>query len=295
MALSLDYVVRETASNLWRNRVMALAGVLTVAISLSLVGTALLLKQGVARVDNRWRGGVDVIIFLQPDASASQTKAIAAELRSDPQVRRFSYVDQAASYREFRADFANQPALLQAVTPQELPPSYRVVLRDAAEAAVFARQFEGQPGVKQASYNGQAINTMMKVTSIAQIIMWVLAALLLVSATALVLTAIRMAIFARRREVAVMKLVGATNWFIRVPFMLEGFLQGLIGALLAAVGVWGVERVVSYVINRFRVNLFHEVVLSGGDVVKTQVLVLFLGALLGAAGSAIAVRRFLEV
>ncbi|MGH9071651.1 MAG: cell division protein FtsX [Acidimicrobiales bacterium] len=295
MALSAEYVVRETATNLWRNRLMTLAAILTVAVSLSLVGAALLLNQGVSRAVGTWKGGVQLLVFMNPTATSSQTSTIQTQLKSNPEVKSVSYVNQAESYAEFKAYFANQPTLTTAVLPSELPPSFRVILTDANEAASVGGQFNNQPGVYSVQFNRQAVNAMLKVTGILQVVIWVLAVVLLMSASVLILNAIRMAIFARRKEVAVMKLVGATNWFIRIPFMLEGLIQGLLGAIVAAVAVVGLQHLVSYVINHFHANLLTAVEVTGGQMVGIEVFVILMGAIVGAGGSALAVRRFLEV
>ncbi|MGH9068897.1 MAG: permease-like cell division protein FtsX [Acidimicrobiales bacterium] len=295
MAVSADYVFRETASNLWRNRLMTLAAVLTVAVSLSLVGAALLLNQGVSSAVGKWKGGVDLIVFMQPKASTSQIQAIGTEVKSNPQVKSSHYVNQSASLAEFKRQFANQPDFLNVITAKQLPPSYRIVLRDANEAATVEAQFQNQPGVKKVLYNRQAVDAMLKVTNIVQIVILALAVVLLLSASVLILNAIRMAIFARRREVAVMKLVGATNWFIRIPFMLEGMVQGVVGAIIAAGAVVGLERMVSYAIHHFQAHLLQGVLVSGHQLLLTEIFVVAMGAIVGAGGSALAVRRFLEV
>lgn len=295
MGLSPEYVVRETASNLWRNRLMTLAAVLTVAVSLSLVGSALLLKQGVSQAVGQWKGGVQLLIFMQPTAPLSQINAIGAELKADTAVKSISFVDQAQSYAEFRRYFPNQPALTSVVTPSNLPPSFRIVLNDANEAPAVGGQFANQPGVYSVQFNRKAVDEMLSVTNILQVVIVVVAVVLLLSATVLILNAIRMAIFARRREVAVMKLVGATNWFIRLPFMLEGFIQGLLGALVAVVAVIGLQHLVSYTINHFHAHLFAAAEVTGGQLATTEIIVVLVGVLVGAGGSALAVRRFLEV
>ncbi len=295
MALSAEYVIKETATNLWRNRLMTLAAVLTVAVSLSLVGAALLLNQGVGRAVGQWKGGVQLLIFMQAKATPSQINAIQTQLKGDPEVKSISFVNQAQSYAEFKQYFANQPALTKVVTPANLPPSFRVVLTDANEAASVGGQFSNQPGVYQVQYNRKAVDEMLQVTNILQVVIVVLAVVLLLSASVLILNAIRMAIFARRREVAVMKLVGATNWFIRLPFMLEGLIQGLLGALVAAVAVIGLQHLVAYTINHFHAHLFAAAEVTGGQVLTTEIFVILVGAIVGAGGSALAVRRFLEV
>ncbi len=295
MAFSVDYVVRETAANVWRNRLMSLAAVLTIAVSLALVGSALLIKQGVSVATSQWQGGTQLLIFLQPNASAAQTSAIADQLKATSAVKSFFYFDQAQSWTEFKRLMANQPDLLNSVTESQIPPSFRVALKNPAEAPAIGQIFNQQVGVRNVQYNRAAINTMLRISSIAQLVILGLATVLLLSATALILNVIRVAIFARRREVAVMKLVGATNWFIRIPFMLEGLIQGLAGAVVAALAVVGVRSMVSYMIQHFKVQLLSSFVVSTHDLAMTEIFVILIGAVVGAAGSALAVRRYLEV
>lgn len=294
MALSMDRVARETASNLWRNRLMTVAAVLTVAVSLSLVGAAFLLRQGVDTATTRWRGGVGLAVFLQPSVTKSQTQAVYTELKDDPDVKSFYYMDKPASYREAQRLFANQHDLLNNLTPNDMPPSYRVTLRDASLAGTVTDQFKNQPGVKEVQTPSDAIKTLLKVTNVLQIVVAVVAVILLASASALILNTIRMAIFARRREVAVMKLVGATNWFIRVPFMLEGLIQGLLGAAMAAGVVLFLNWLLGVAIHH-QVQILQTVSVTGQEVMVTELLVLAVGGLVGFLGSGVAVRRFLEV
>ncbi|MDA8195770.1 MAG: permease-like cell division protein FtsX [Actinomycetota bacterium] len=295
MAFSVDYVVKETASNLWRNRLMSLAAILTIAVSLALVGSALLIKQGVSVATSQWQGGTQLLIFLQPNATQAQTNAIDTQLKGTAAVKSFFYVDQAASYVEFKRLEANQPDFLTSVTESQIPPSFRVALKDPAEAATVGQIFEQQAGVMKVQYNRSAIDTMLKISSIAQIVILGLATILLLSASVLILNVIRVAIFSRRREVTVMKLVGATNWFIRIPFMLEGLIQGLLGATVAAVAVVGVRSLFTYIIHHFKAQLLESFVLSGHDVIMTEVFVLVIGTVVGALGSLLAVRRYLDI
>jgi cell division transport system permease protein len=128
-----------------------------------------------------------------------------------------------------------------------------------------------------------------------QVILVVIALVLLLSSLVLILNAIRMAIYARRREVGVMKLVGATNWFIRIPFMLEGLIQGLLGAVVAVLVVLLANFGVSYLHSHYNVQLFAQAVLNARELVFTDLIVVLLGAVIGIFGSFVAIRRFLDV
>ncbi|HEX6476425.1 MAG TPA: permease-like cell division protein FtsX, partial [Acidimicrobiales bacterium] len=152
MGLSLDYVARETGTNLWRNRLMTIAAVLTVAVSLSLVGAALLLKQGVSNATTRWKGGVQLAVFLQPQTPLDQTEAVSQQLRSLPEVKRVTWCDQTCSYNEFRTMFANQPDLVSSVNPPDLPPSFRVAARDANQVNQVGTVVRSDPGVRNVVY-----------------------------------------------------------------------------------------------------------------------------------------------
>jgi cell division transport system permease protein len=293
MAISVDYVLRETATNLRRNLLMTTAAILTVGVSLSLVGGALLLKQGVSKATIQWRGGVELNIFLNPDVAQSQRDGIQAELEAMPEVRRVSFVNQDDAYQEFKTMFANSPDMVESVTAKDLPPSFRVVPRQPELVETIGERFTKREGVKEVVYAKETVETLIKVTTFLQRLIFAVAAVLLLSASLLILNTIRMAIFARRREVAVMKLVGATNWFIRVPFMLEGMVQGLAGAAAAFI-VLAISR--GLIENAVEGNqLIEQFVVSSRDVFGTGVFILFMGAVVGAIGSAVAVSRFLDV
>lgn len=294
MALSVDYVVRETATNLKRNLLMTSAAVLTVAVSLSLVGGALLLKQGVANATSRWRGGVELSIFMDPAASEPQNQAISNELSKMPEVKKTTYVGQEEAFEEFKKMFADQPDLIESVTAQDLPPSYRVVPKQPEFAEVIGRRFEATPGVREVQYAEKQVQTLLKVTRVLQIAIYLVAGVLGVSATLLILNSIRMAIFERRREVAVMKLVGATNWFIRVPFMLEGMVQGLLGAVVAFFVVFLGRGLVARAVPK-DLQLVNQLIVSRSEAIGTGLFILMMGALVGALGSALGVRRHLDV
>lgn len=293
MPISAGYVARETTTNLWRNRLMALAAIMTVAVSLSLVGTALLLRQAVSSELTRLGDNVQFQVFMNPSAGAAETAAIATTLHQTPQVRSCTYYNHQQSYDFMKVLFAGNKTLIQALTPSSTPPVYRCTLANPADATTAASVFQGLPGVYAVKYPDQAAHTLTEISNVLQIVLLVIAVVLLVSALVLILNAIRMAIFARRREVGVMRLVGATSWFIRLPFMVEGLVQGLVGAFIAVgivlLGDFGIQALIRHF------KEFSNAIVPSHDVLVTQIVVVLLGALIGALGSAAAVRRFLDV
>ena len=295
VAVSVDYVVRETASNLWRNRLMTIAAVLTVAVSLSLVGAALLLRQGSANATGTLERGTQVTVWMEPNANAQEIAAVGTELSQ------LNYVVQPCAYWNKARNFSEARRLLpsdvfQATTESEMPTSYWCTPVALTDAAQVVRTFSGTAGVLSVTEPQQTIHNEETVINVSKWVCLAIAIVLIVSAAVLILNTIRMAIFARRREVSVMKLVGATNWFIRVPFMSEGLLQGLIGSLLAAVVVYFVYLFINHEgSGRTTSNIFTAMHMSGSEVLLTNVVVVIVGMAIGSIGSAIAIRRFLDV
>lgn len=294
----LDYAVRETASNLSRNFTITLASIMTVVVSLALVGASLMLRQGVQNATRRWQGGIEFVVFMKPNASDAQTKAVAQDLRNNPGVQRFSYVDQKASYVEFKQLFKGQPDLIVSVTPSELPPSFRVVPVSKSEEAInqLGNLFQTKPGVREVSYASATIRAVQELSQRLTVGIIVVALVLLGAAILLILNTIRMAMFARRREIEVMKLVGATNWFIRVPFMLEGLVQGVVGAGLAVLALAGFKPFFQrWLPNPQDFPLVNGFVLSGRELFTIYALMLITGCVVGVIGAGVAVTRFLDV
>jgi cell division transport system permease protein len=294
MAVSVDYVVRETASNLWRNRLMTVAAILTVAVSLSLVGAALLLRQGSANATGTLERGTQVTVWMEPNANAQEIKAVGTELAQ------LNYVTQPCQYWNKARNFAEARHLLssdvfQATTESEMPTSYWCTPVALTDAAQVVRTFSGTAGVQTVTEPQQTIKNEETFINISKWVCVAVAIILIVSAAVLILNTIRMAIFARRREVSVMKLVGATNWFIRVPFMSEGMLQGLFGSVLAALVVWGVALFINHAGGGSNDNLLTAMRMSSSEILVTNIVVVIIGMGIGSLGSAIAIRRFLDV
>ena len=293
MSLKADYFARETATNLRRNVFMTSAAIVVVAVSLALVGGALLLKQGVDKATIQWKGGVEGSIFMKADAAPEEIDAVDRELRAMPEVKKVRFVTKQGAYDEFRKMFSNSPDMLETLNVDQMPPSFRVVPRQAQQIDVIGGRFKDRPGVRDVVYAKDTVKALLSVTRYAQLLIWAVAIVLLGAASLLILNTIRMAIYARRREVAVMKLVGATNWFIRVPFMFEGLVQGLIGAAAAFGVVFVVRNFAQHAVRH--VELFHEFAVSTSEVIGTGIFLIVVGMIVGALGSAIAVSRFLDV
>jgi len=234
---------------------------------------------------------------MNADALENQNEAIRKVLDTSPAIKEYVYVDKFAAYEEFRELFVDKPELVESVTPEIMPPSYRIVPSDpdADNVTELARQFSEQPGVKEVATATEAIRQIEDFsTRVSQALL--LAAIVLVAVSAvLILNTVFTAISGRKTEIEVMKLVGATNWFVRIPFMLEGTIHGLMGAGLAVPALFVVDsKVLAYFQESEAVPLFRGFAVPDGFVWNTSIWILAIGAAIGMIGSAFAVTRYLD-
>ena len=289
------YFLRETWVNIRRNITLTLAAVLTVAVAVMLVGGAILARKAVEQATARWQDGVEFIIFLDPDIPGDQADAIADEISGHPDVERFAFFDKQKAYEEFVEFF---PDFADTIEPDRLPESYRVVPKNASEEVIasLTGQFEIRPGVFEVvsaqERIGQVRNFAAKVNSA----LLVIAIVVSVTSVLLIYNSIRVAIFARRREIEVMKLVGATNGFIRVPFVLEGMVHGLLGAAVGT-GMLAIARpwTENLLAESSGIQIFSDLQVTNAQFTSTVVWVVACGLLFGAVGCGVAAGRFLDV
>lgn len=290
-------MLRETGGNLARNVVMTVAAVVTMAVSLTALGSVLIMRQAVNKATVQYQGGVELVIFLNPGVSEQEITGIHQELTSmqPSQIKTCSYVDKSAAFVEFKDMFSGEPDMLKVMTPAKMPPSFRCVPTRAQNVSQLAAEFEKQPGVYDVGYPGQEIKQWLAHFATLRNVTLVVAGGVMIGAIALVVNTIQLAIFARRREVAVMKLVGATNWFIRVPFMFEGLVEGLVGAVIAFAITFTARNTLASFTGTNPIDPSAPLYVSAHEALLTGVLIVVVGAAIGAVGSGFAVRRHLSV
>jgi cell division transport system permease protein len=299
MALKVDYVVKETSRNLVRNPLLSMATVVVVVVAVALVGGSLLLRQGVANATSRWRGDIEFIVFMNPDASPEQIDAVEQALLDSPQVDDFDFFDQQAAFEEYQEIFAEDESIMRdLVTPDVLPASFRVrpVTPESAVVDALVQQFGQEPGVYKVAAATDVIRKIQRISSLLSVGIALVAIVLTGAAMLFIGFTIQTAVFSRRREIEVMKLVGATNWFIRVPFMLEGVVQGVVGAMVGILAVFGLDRFLdTAVAGDDGLGILTNFSVASGDVVATSIA-LFLGAVvITAIASAVAVSAYVKV
>jgi cell division transport system permease protein len=296
----ITYALRETWAGFQRNVTLTVAAIVTSAVSLLLVGATFLIQEAFSNLLTRWSGDVEMIVFVRPDATPEQQQVIEEALRSQPtviDVDQLRFLDQQESYEEARRLFAGDPSTLALLTPQITPSQWKVVpaTDDADLLQALGAQFQELPGVQAVAYAQDVFDVVSRVSSFIRVVTTIMSVVLLAVAVGLIWNTIRTAMFARRREIEVMKLVGATNWFIRIPFMLEGLLQGLIGGALASLSLWGLNTAWTNAVTDFQDTELAALVVTDGYLSSRIIILLVIGALAGAIGSGIAASRFLDV
>ena len=293
MLTRASYFARETLVSLRRNLLMTIAGIITVTVSLCVLGGAWMLNTLVNHGTDRWKNGVELEIFMNVDATDGQVQAVQRQLANDPDVRSYRYLTKEDALKEFRRLFRDQPDLVNSVDAASLPSSFRVAPVRAELTQVVADRFESQPGVDEVKTAEKQVKQLLSATAWIRTAFVVIFALLLFASLFLIVNTIRLATFARRREIEVMKLVGASNWFVRIPFMLEGLVQGVIGALIAFLAMIGLQNVLTNAIAR-NSDFSRGFYVTSSDAVTIGLLLVAIGASIGVIGALIGLRRFIE-
>ncbi len=294
------YTVREMWVSLRRNLTLTAAAVITSAVSLALFGLTLLIQEAFDNQLSQWTGGVEMIIYIENDATPEQVAVVQEALQSQPSViEKVTFCDVQCSYSQAQTLFAGDPASLQLLSIDNIPSFFSVVPVDKDNSSVLLRvsdSFKELPKVRTVAFPDEQIAVLSQLKGFVGVRTFVMSAVLLFASVLLIWNTIRTAMFARRREIEVMKLVGATNWFIRVPFMLEGLLQGVAGACGASGFLLLVNRDWTAGVRAFPAESGLEgFVVTGGYPWTVVIYMLVLGAVVGAVGSATAASRFLDV
>jgi cell division transport system permease protein len=290
-------LLSEAWSSVTANISTTFAAVVTVLISMFLLGILIALGTWLLSYSDHVKKGVSVKVYFASGTSDANEYQVGQQLKHDPRVKSVVYISKE---RAFKTEQKKYPDLYAHVPSNPLPDSWQVRLKNAQDAPVLGAEIQHQvtsgsgrwPGVNDVKWGQETTKRVLSVAKWISIIFLVAIVLLVTASTLLIANTIRLSIFARRREIEVMKLVGATNWFVRGPFMVEGLLQGLGGATLAVLLlVLGKEVALPAVLPHLR---------GGSDVHSlpfflNALSLLGAGLLLGAVGSGLTLRRFLQV
>ena len=286
---------------------MVISVILVTFISLTFVGAAILLQMQIAQMKDYWYDRAQVAVYLctasedsgncnSQEATTEQKDAVRAQLSGPtlaPFIKRFEFEDHALAYSNFQKQFAKSPAA-SFVKPEMLNESFRINLKDPGQADVLIESLSGLAGVESVQDQRQYLDQIFAVLNAASYTAIGLAVLMLIAAVLLISTTIRLSAFSRRRELGIMRLVGASNRFIQTPFILEGVFSALIGSVLAGGAIVTIVQV--FVQGYLSHVITTTTTLVGlSDALLVVPILIAIGALLAAASAGFAINRYLKV
>ena len=293
MARGLQGYFRETALGLRRNGIVAFAAMSTAFIALFLFGLALLIAREFNLVIDAWTGNVQVAVYLTDPPNPETVRLLTSKLEALPAVGDVTYESKADACARARILFANQPNLIENVDCESVfPASLRVKLADTQQFAQVRAAVEGQPGVAQIADYREVLSRLVAITRVLSVGILSIAIIMLASAVALIANTLRMGMFARRKEIGIMRLVGATNWRIRTPFLIEGLVEGLLGAAAAVFALFLVKVIF---IDRLRGEIKFFPLVQNHDVLAIAPWILIAATVIAVIAGTIGMRRFLDV
>ncbi len=294
---NIVYFIREALSSLSRNRLLSFATVSTVAICILILGIAVLMTLNAGNFINRLESDIEIIAFMDNELTESQIADIKDQIEKLGQVESIAFVSKEEALQNLQAklqdDIEGQECDLGATLGENpLPDTYEIKAKDPHDVPDIAAKIEKIDGIYKVNYGHGVVEKLFSVTRWIRIISIIFIILLGFGAIFLIATTIRLAIFARHKEIYLMKLIGATDWFIRWPFIIEGILLGTTGALLSilllAIGYGSL-------INEIHSIYFIPLVTSTGILLNLYSSLLMAGAVLGIVGTLISLNRFLDV
>lgn len=280
----------ESLRSLGANLSTTIAATMTVLIGMFLLGLFIALGSWVVSWSDHVKRELLVKVFYVQDAKESQINAVRAQLEADPRVKSVTFISAEKALERMKQKF---PELTANLPSNPLPPSHEVVPVRAEDVNAIAQSLRPlPPGVEKVKYGKQTADRILRVARVIEIVFLAAVLVLLVASTLLIANTIRLSIFSRRREIEVMKLVGATNWFVRGPFMLEGLICGLLGSLVAIVLLLiGKELALPAILGRIESSSDVEAL----SFMVNALILLVVGLGVGAVGSGLTLRRFLQV
>lgn len=304
MAINFGYFARESVQNFRRNWVMSLGAVITIYLSLLLVGVSLALGFIVTQVVQSVEEKVTIQIFVKDGAPTEQVQELQTWLASDPLVEGVNYTSKEEALEKFKEQMASSPEIVDQLETNPLPASLDVTLKDPRDVESMVAKIKAsqlflqvcdRPDSPEESlkYGQQIVKKLFDFTRVVRMVMIIFVVMLAIVSLIFINNTIRLAIYARRKEIGIMRLVGASNWFIRTPFLLEGVIQSLIGAFLAIASILLARWLVLPTIND--TLQFLPTDLSGSAMTQIALVLTAAGVLIGLLGSGLALRRYLKV
>lgn len=291
---TVGYLFREAFTSLRRNGWLAVASAATAAIALMILGASLLMVVNANSMATAVESDLEIAVFLNTDLGDQQVYDLGEQIKHLVGVKEVTFVSKDDALAGLKDDFSQKKGVLETLGENNpLPDKYRVKLTKPEQVKSTALTIEKLQGVEQVKYGQGVVEKLLVITRWIRMSGVAVMALLSLAAVFLISTTIRLTVFARRKEISIMKYLGATDWFIRWPFVLEGIMLGLVGALVSVCMLYlGYHSLVQVVTNTLP---FLPMQSENSIILNVYELIIALGVVIGALGSLISVRKYLKV
>lgn len=289
-----EYFVREVAVSLKRNNWMSIASVSTVAVSLLILGMFLIIVLNLNNMASHLESQVEISVYLEDGMNDQKTKDLGEKLKAMSAVESVTFVSKEKAMERFKQRLGDQQNLLEALEDTNpLPNAFEVRTKQPELVKATADNISKIEGVESAKFGQDVIEQLFELTKMIRIFGVVIIGFLTLATIFIISNTIRLTVFARRREIGIMKYVGATDWFIRWPFLMEGMLLGFLGSLIATIILRGSYSAITTKI--YETLTFLPLIPEYPFLNHISLLLLVVGTAIGALGSTISLKRFMNV
>jgi cell division transport system permease protein len=286
------YFLKETISNFKKNSLMTFASLSTVAITLTIFGSYLLLLINIQNLAKNISSQLEINAYLKPGLEKEEIELVATKFRNLEGVRNVKIITKEEALKLMQKRMGGELNIEDILEENPLPDSLQIKVDSAESVFPVVKKIKKNVEIDEVVYSQELINKIKKIFRVLGILGLITVFLLAVGTTILILNTIRLTVFARRKEIKIMQLVGATNWFIRWPFLLEGIFHGIGGALLSSIVILFSYP---YVVSQFKKTLpFFPVVSEEMYILKISFILLSCGIFLGTLGGLLGVGKFLS-
>ncbi len=286
-----SYVLKNTLLNMRRTPLLVFATIIAVLVSSFLVFTTLSARSIVENNTIRWQNGVHVVVFLDDRVTTTAHKQLEQSLESYPEVRTVDYFSKLEAEEEFKVLFKDQPELLAEVDYEILPSSLRINLNDPSDYTLIIERLDGNPAVKEIRSSGEAIERLLSLTDTLVISASAFAFLIGFAAFILIINTLRIAAFSKKKEIRIMRLVGASSTYIRLPFIFEAVIESLIGTSIAVGFGWAV---IEYSKNSVVAESIFDITISDDYLIFLTLSLLMFSLIFGLFASFVGIRKALN-
>lgn len=291
---TLEYFIKEAGASIKHNGLMSLASISTVALSLLILGMFLLMVLNLNHMAAALESQVEISVYLQDNLSDKEVTSIGLQLAKIPGVKEHTYISKDQAMKRFRERLGEQQSILNALgETNPLPNGYDLKVSRPEQVKEIVQAIANIKGVENVRYGKEIVENLFSITRMIRTFGLILIVFLALAATFIISNTIRLTVFARRREIGIMKYVGATDWFIRWPFLLEGMMLGFLGAFIAVVLL---TKSYSVFTGHVMAGMAFLPILPCYPILGyLGIFLLGVGMAIGALGSTISLRRFLHV